>query len=153
MSFLPCMIQFAQQAKLYNAWHKDHMQTTLLPQGVEESFNKLPYSIIQICFNLSWIEAIGSVLDSMSFLACSLHCAQMAILFSVCHKDHMQTTLLPQGVEESYNRLPYSNIQTSFKLSWIESIGSVLDSISFLSSRLQCAQIEILFRECHKDHM
>ena len=153
MLFLPCIIQFAQQAKLSSVCHKDHMQTTLLPQGVEESYNRLPYSNIQIGFKLSWTEPIGSVLDSMSFSACSLHCAQMAILFSVCHKDHMQTTRLPQGVEESYNWLLYSNIQIGFVLSWIESIGSVLDSMSFLPCSLQCAQMAILFSAWHKDHI
>ena len=80
---------------------------------------------MQTNLKLSWIECIGSVLDSISFLACSLHCAQMAMLFSVCHKDHSITILLSQQVELLYNRLPYSNIQTGFILSWIESIGSV----------------------------
>ena len=77
------------------------MYTTLLPQGVEESYNRLLYTNIQISFELSWIESIGSVLDSMSFLACSLHCSQMAILFSAWHKDHMWTTLLPQGLKKN----------------------------------------------------
>ena len=101
---------------------------------------------------MSWIESLVSVLDSMSFLACSLQCAQkMGILFSICHKDHMQTTILPQGVEESYNWLLYSNVQIDFILSWIESIGSVLDSMFFLACSLHCAQMAILFSVCHKD--
>ena len=50
------------------------------------------------------------------------------------------TILLPQQVEFLCNWLPYSNIQITFKLSWIESIGSVLDSVSFLACGLQCAQ-------------
>ena len=70
-------------------------------------------------------ETLGSVLDSMSFLACSLHCAQMAILFSTWHKDHSIIILLPQQVEFFYNWLPYSNIKIGLILSWIESIGSV----------------------------
>ena len=102
---------------------------------------------------MNWIKPIGSVLDSMSFLPCMIQYAQMAILLSACHKDYSITTLLPQGVEESYNRLPYSNIQIGFKLSWIESIGSVLDSMSFLACSLHCAQMAILFSVCHKDHM
>ena len=101
---------------------------------------------------MSWIEYIGSVLDSMSFLACSLQCAQMAILFSVCHRDHSITILLPQQVEFLSNWLPYSNTQIGFILSWIESIGSVWDSMSFLACSLQCAQMAILFSVCHKDH-
>ena len=88
----------------------------------------------------------------MSFLACSLQCAQMAILFSVCHKDHSITILLPQQVEFLCNWLPYSNIQIDFILSWIDSIGSVQDSMSFLACSLQCAQMAILFSVCHKDH-
>ena len=89
MSFLPCMIQFAQQAKLYNAWHKDHMQTTLLPQQVEFLYKRLPYSNIQISFKLSWIETLGSVLGSMFFIPCMIQFAQQAKLSSVCHKDYM----------------------------------------------------------------
>ena len=123
-----------------------------MQQGVEEPYNWLPYSNTQIGFKWIWIETLGSVSGFMSFLPCMIQFAQMAILFSVCHKDHMQTTRLPQGVEESYNRLPYSNIQIGFILSWIESIGSVLDSMSFLACSLQCAEVAILFSVCHKDH-
>ena len=80
-------------AILFSVCHKDHSITILLPQQVEFSYNWLPYSNIQISFKLRWIESIGSVLDPMSFLVCSLHCAQMAILFSICHKDHANNTV------------------------------------------------------------
>ena len=136
MSFLACSLRCAQMAILFSVCHKDHSITILLPQQVEFLYNWLPYSNIQIGFKLSWIESIGSVLDSMSFLACSLQCAQMVILFSVCHKDNSITILMLQQIECSYNWLPYSNIQLGFILSWTESIGSVLDSMSFLACSL-----------------
>ena len=72
MSFLPYMIQFTQQAKLFSAWHKDHSVTTLLQQGVEEPYNRLPYSNTQIGFKWSWIETLGSVSGFMSFLPCMI---------------------------------------------------------------------------------
>ena len=128
------------------------MQTTILPQGVEESYNWLLYSNVQIGFILSLIESIGSVLDSMFFLPCSLHCAQMAILFSVCHKDHSITILLPQQVEFLYNWLPCLNTQIGFILSCIESIGCVWDSMFFLPCSLHCALMAILFSVFYKDH-
>ena len=94
---------------------------------------------------MSWIESIGSVIDSMSFLSSTLQSAQMAILFSVCHMDHSVTILLQEQVGFLYIWLPYSNIQIGFKLSWIEFIGSVLDSMSFLACSLKCAQKAIFF--------
>ena len=84
-SYISDVIQFDQKTKLYSAWHKDHMYTTLLPQGVEESYNRLPYSNIQISFKLSWIETLGSVLGSMLFLPCMIQFSKKGKLSSTWH--------------------------------------------------------------------
>ena len=130
--FLVCMIQFDQKAKLYSRWQKDYMQTILLPLQDLFLYHWLLYSDIQIGFKLSWIESLGSVLGSMQFLVCSLQCAQMTILFSVCQTDHSITITFAK----SYYWLLYSNTQISFKSSWTESLGSVLGSMLFVTYRL-----------------
>ena len=55
-------------------------------------------------------------------------------------------------IDKSTQLLPYSNIQISFKLSWIESFGSVLVFGLLLACMIQSAQKAKLSSMWHKDH-
>ena len=55
-------------------------------------------------------------------------------------------------IDKSTQLFPYSNIQISFKLSWIESFGSVLVFVLLLACMIQSAQKAKLSSAWHKDH-